>query len=273
CNVKAEKLVRYGLNFIRRINESGYYYFITNLSDKKIDTWLPLSLKFKSALLYDPRYDDKIGIAGVRENNDNSEVYLQLKPGESRIVRTFTSEKVDFKKWKYVKTVDDPFKIKGEWQVDFVSGAPELPASFNTKELQSWTVLGDQSAESFAGIGKYTIEFELPEVHADNWVLDLGKVCESAKVVLNGEEVGKLWSFPFNIQVGQYLRKGKNLLEIEVTNLSANRIRDLDRRGVIWRKFFFVNIFYKKFDASQWSIMESGLIGPVTLTPVKYFNF
>ena len=69
------------------------------------------------------------------------------------------------------------------------------------------------------------------------------------------------------------LQKGENVLTIEVTNLSANRLRDLDKRGVDWEKFFFVDIFYKNFDASNWPIMDSGLLGPVTLTPVRYINF
>jgi len=61
------------------------------------------------------------------------------------------------------------------------------------------------------------------------------------------------------------------VLEIEVTNLSANRIRDLDRRGVPWKIFRdinFVNIDYRSFDASSWPVRESGLAGPVTLTPL-----
>ena len=75
------------------------------------------------------------------------------------------------------------------------------------------------------------------------------------------------------ISVGKYLKKGENKLEISVTNLSANRLRDLDKRGVEWEKFFFVDILYKKFDASTWPVMDSGLLGPVTLTPVKQVNF
>jgi hypothetical protein len=62
-----------------------------------------------------------------------------------------------------------------------------------------------------------------------------------------------------------------NLLEVEVTNVSANRIRDLDRRGVNWKNFNdinFVNLNYKPFDASNWPLTDSGLLGPVTLTPV-----
>jgi hypothetical protein len=56
----------------------------------------------------------------------------------------------------------------------------------------------------------------------------------------------------------------------EVTNLSANRIADLDRRKVNWKKFYeinFVNVKYGKFDASSWALMDSGLLGPVRLIP------
>ena len=62
-----------------------------------------------------------------------------------------------------------------------------------------------------------------------------------------------------------------NRLEVEVTNVSANRIRDLDRRGVAWKNFNdinMVNLDYKPFDASSWPLTDSGLLGPVTLTPV-----
>ena len=60
-----------------------------------------------------------------------------------------------------------------------------------------------------------------------------------------------------------------NKLEIEVTNLSANRIRDLDIRGVHWKKFEDVNMMslhQNVFDASSWPLTPSGLMGPVTLT-------
>ena len=38
-----------------------------------------------------------------------------------------------------------------------------------------------------------------------------------------------------------------------------------------WKKFHdinFVNINYKPFDASEWPIMDSGLLGPVELKPI-----
>ena len=56
-----------------------------------------------------------------------------------------------------------------------------------------------------------------------------------------------------------------------MTNLAANRIADLDRRGVRWNAFHEINVVdrdYKPFDASRWPPRASGLLGPVRLFPV-----
>jgi hypothetical protein len=72
------------------------------------------------------------------------------------------------------------------------------------------------------------------------------------------------------------------VLEVEVTNLMANRIADLDRRGVQWKKFYNVNFPARLqanrgpdglFSAAKWSPLPSGLTGPVTLTPLKPKSF
>ena len=63
-----------------------------------------------------------------------------------------------------------------------------------------------------------------------------------------------------------------NVLELEVTNLSANRVRDLDINKVPWKIFRDANIVgtnYQPLDASTWSVVPSGLIGPIRLTPVR----
>jgi hypothetical protein len=69
------------------------------------------------------------------------------------------------------------------------------------------------------------------------------------------------------------LRASGNLLTVEVTNLMANRLADLERReGDSWRPFLMVNIQYKPFDAASWEPVPSGLLGPVTLTPLEPFS-
>ena len=58
-----------------------------------------------------------------------------------------------------------------------------------------------------------------------------------------------------------------------MTNLAANRIRDLERSGIEWKTFNNINMVnkdYKKFDATKWDPLPSGLIGPVKLESVYY---
>ena len=155
------------------------------------------------------------------------------------------------------------------WSVEFIEGGPVLPPRFNTQRLSSWTELAGPEGERFAGTARYTIRFA-PDVEAKRYLLDLGQVAESARVELNGKPVATLLGPPYRVEIGPLLAEN-NVLTIEVTSVAANRIRDLDRRGVKWRIFKdinLVNINYGPFDASQWPVRAAGLLGPVTLTPL-----
>ena len=67
---------------------------------------------------------------------------------------------------------------------------------------------------------------------------------------------------PFVLDCKDALKKGKNTIRIEVTNLPANRIADLDRKGVKWRKMKEINVVdinYKKTTYADWKQVESGI--------------
>ena len=100
-------------------------------------------------------------------------------------------------------------------------------------------------------------------------MIDLGDVRESARVYINGQFIGCAWSVPFILDTRGTLRVGENELRIEVTNLPANRIRELDRKGVKWRKMEEINVVdinYKKTLYNDWELVPSGLNAPVKLT-------
>ncbi len=269
-SVAREPMVDSGLEFIRRKHGEGRHYFVANMSDQPVDEWIELGIPFRSAVIMDANS----ARTGVAPQRSDQEIYLQLLPGETRILRTFDEKKIEGENWPVLKEEGDaPITVTGTWDVTFVDGGPELPGPFTTTELRSWTELGDEQVKRFAGTGRYTIEFNLPAIQADDWVIDLGDVRESARVTINGAEAAALYSVPYRFPVGQFLKPGRNTLEIEVTNMSANRIRDLDIRRVPWRKFEdanVVNIGYTgQFDASNWPLTPSGLLGPVTLTPMR----
>ena len=99
-----------------------------------------------------------------------------------------------------------------------------------------------------------------------------------ARVRINGREVGVLIGPSFQLTLDSSSLTATNTLEIEVTNLAANRIAALDKEAVPWRKFYNVNFPARfpqnrgpdgLFSAAQWEPLESGLIGPVTVTGLK----
>jgi hypothetical protein len=288
-----------GLKSIRRRLGEDYIYFITNLSDRPFDDTLTLEAKAAYAILMDAR-TGRLGIAPSEFNvsqptiawppsatsRDKIETWslrllrLQLAPGESIFVRTRGRADTSFAHgpaWKYLDPIGQPTRLTGDWRVTFLRGGPDLPPAFNlpNTKLASWT---EQSPahEAFAGTARYELDFDLPSAPAaasGDWLLDLGDVRETARVFVNGTEVDLLWSIPFRTRIdARHLKTGRNTLAIEVTNLAANRIRDLDKRGVKWANFYdanVVNVNYKKMDAANWPVMPAGLLGPVTLTPLK----
>ena len=261
---------REGVRCIRRRHADGHSYFIVNVGQEPLDGWTPLATPFRSAVLMDAM-TGRTGVAAVRHAQGKpSEVSLRLPPGASVFVRTFADRDADGPAWRRTEPAGEPVPLVGTWAVEFADGGPDLPPPFRTDALGSWTGRGEAS-DRFSGTARYTLTFDAPPVAAEEWRLDLGRVCESARVRLNGQPVGVLIAPPFQIELGPLRAKG-NVLEIEVTNLAANRIRDMDRRGQPWkifREINFVDIHYKPFDASGWPVREAGLVGPVRLVPLR----
>ncbi len=272
ADVSRESCVDLGLCYVRRAWPQGNQYFLANRGAKAVDGWVTLATPAKSAVMLDPRLEHRTGVAAVRQAGGAAQVYLQLLPRESCIMRTFADTSVAGPAWQYFQSAAAPFTVTGTWRVQFVEGGPEMPKSFETGTLSSWTTLDDAEAKRFAGTARYTIEFDCPAGGADDWLLDLGRVCESAHVKLNGQPVGGVWCAPFETRVNHLLHPGKNRLEVEVTNLAANRIADLDRRKVNWKYFYNANLashYGGSLDASKWPLFDSGLLGPVTFKPLK----
>jgi hypothetical protein len=254
------------IQFIRRRLPAGVCYFLRNQGEAPFDDWITLRHDFRSAAIMDPM-SGRIGVAQV---NDGRRVRLQLEPQQTIFVCTSELEPSGAE-WQYVSPTLDPTPIKGRWHVEFITGGPTIPDGLTISQLASWTTLAPPETEAFAGTAAYTIIFDRPEGNIQHFLLNLGDVRDSARVMLNGQEAATLISPPYRASIGP-LREAGNELRVEVTNVAANRIRDLDRRGIRWRIFHdinIVNINYRPFDASSWPVRDAGLLGPVTLQPLR----
>lgn len=272
CNIQHEEMkTSYGLHYIRRANADGYHYFVSALKEEDTEAWITLGVDVESIMFFNP-LDGSSGLARSRKTDGKTQVYLQLKSGESIIIKTFNKKISGVPHWNYYTPENTPLVIDNGWKMNFIESEPAISGKFDLDNLKSWTELENPDLKRNMGTALYSVEINLPKNEAEDWELNLGDVRESARVRINGQDVATLWSVPFKVNVGKYLTKGKNRIEVEVTNLPANRIADYDRRKVEWRIFKeinFVKLNYIKGDFAGWDVMPSGLLGPVTLTPLR----
>jgi hypothetical protein len=274
--VRRETMTGSKLAFIRRTAGSSTIYFIKNQSADPFEGWVPLTVRPASAALFNPM-TGSYGTAKTRITaNGTTEIFVIMLPDESFIVQC-SETKVQGRQYMFYSTSSAPVEIKEEWDLKFAGGGPVLPSDRKLSSLISWTETGGEEVKNFSGTVVYSIKFRKPAGKADAYQIDLGKVCSSARVSLNGKEIGVLIGPKFKVTVDKKLLKDKNTLEVKVSNLMANRIAYMDRNKIEWKKFYNINFSARLrenakngiFDASDWKPMESGLIGPVSLTPMK----
>jgi hypothetical protein len=274
----------------RRILDDGSeVYYIANRSGSDFAGTVNLkpARLHDYASIYNPM-TAAFGKVDVKRTALSNNLYLQLAQGEALIVHLHDQRYLGAPSYSFYAPMPNATQsITGPWQLTFVEGGPVLPASRTLSSLGSWTDLDDLDCKAFSGTAEYSIT--LPNVDRSSRAvqLSLGKVCNNASVYLNGHYVGTVLptgSSLSDIAEGtncliipnNYFR-GNDVLTIRVANSMGNRIADLERKGVHWQKFYNINVSPRRpenrrngvFSAIDWEPLPSGLLGPVTLTPLK----
>lgn len=278
AGVPAERFAASGLDWVRRRRaDGGADYFLLNRTADAVASWLPVAVPGRGAAWFDP-LDGRAGVAHQRTGPSGAlEVWARLEAGQSLLLRVAPRE-LSGAPWFSLVGAGAGVPVAGRWAVDFLRGGPVLPKPVARTSLSSWTEWGSDAAR-FAGTARYSIEVRRPAGLAEgDVVLDLGKVSETARVRWNGSEVAVLIAPPFRVLLPRASWRDVNSLEIEVSNLAANRIADYDRRGVPWKKFYNTNMPARRkenrgpdglFTAAAWQPLPSGLLGPVLLRPLE----
>lgn len=267
-NVKPDMRVNSGtpVLFIHRATDEGDIYFISNQSENPVDInpsfrvagklpelWNPLTAEIR--LLPEFTCADGVTTVPVRLEGFESSFIIFRKKGTP--VKT-TARNYPVK--EVLATVTSP------WQVDFEKGkrGPEEAVTFPA--LQDWTESTDPSIRYFSGKAIYTNRITLDELPQKVLYLDLGKVMVMAKVKINGQYVGGVWTTPYRLPVGDFLRKGENLIEVEVVNNWRNRLIG-DASLPEKERGTWTNVNPWNADSP---LQSSGLIGPVEIQAYSY---
>ncbi len=260
----------YGINGEKSLSEKGFdfikmkmggndWYMVFNCNTGAVDEYVKLNSKSRNYIFFSP-------MSGKISRAETSGEGVRIRLESEEVVFIMCSNKrVDIPGHIYNDTGIEK-EIKGMWKISFIEGGPVFPGDISISALKPWTEMGDGETERFAGTAKYSIEFEVEE-NIKGAFVDLGDVRDCARIKMNGKDYGTLLGPSYTIWIDN-LEKGKNNLEVEVTNVAANRIRDLDVRGIIWKKFYdinFISLGAGPFDAFHWEVRDAGLLGPVTI--------
>lgn len=298
------------LDFIHYELNGTHFYFVRNTSDKWLTSNCSFRQVNKIPSLWNPVTGSVIPMTIYKTNEDSMELPITFAPYASYFV-VFTDGVANANHFESVTSADTNGKLlfdytdkgirfleKGNYSLNKVSGKVDFsnrPSSFelnknwnvsfeqkgnggstfnkNFPELKSWTDNEDKQVKFFSGIATYTKEFDFKgTAEGESVYLNLTDVAELADVWINGEHVGISWTPPFQYDITSAIKKGKNIIKIEVANTWSNRLTGdaLNNENITQ-----TNIVKANRNLVPWAelpLKKSGLIGPVTITVDKVFK-
>ena len=255
------------IQFIHLRLADGEYYFVSNQGDKAISFDGLFRVQGKTPELWNPLTKDVRDLRQYRTLTKTTKVPMRLEAYESSFIvfRKDTdkavSEGCNYPEKSVLATIDTP------WTVAFQEkkGGPEAPVTFDT--LYDWTTSDDPRIKYFSGDATYTNSFKLKKLPQGEVYVDLGKVMVMAKVKVNGEYAGGVWTAPYRLNITNLLRKGVNTIEVEVVNCWRNRVIGEKEAIPANERFTFQTATYLNKDSE---LQPSGLLGPVELQIYDY---
>jgi hypothetical protein len=158
------------------------------------------------------------------------------------------------------QTAGDIIDLTNDWEVEFDAemGAPE---SYKFEELISWTDIDNKGIKYYSGSASYSRVFSVAEEALSNEAeayVAFEDIQEMARVFVNGNDCGIVWTPPYRTNITQYLKEGTNNITVQVINNWNNRIVG-DIRNPKEKAYAQTNAKIKFTEESP--LLKSGLIG------------
>lgn len=216
------------ISHIHRRNGETDIFFVANLSHKpgtatcsflitgmQPELWDPVTGEMRDL----PRYEDSGRITSIPMEFDDAQSFFIV-----------FRKKADHKSKPDASNfplLSEAGTVEGPWEVTFDTawGGPSETVKFDN--LVDWTTRMEDGIKYYSGTAIYRNSFDRP----GNWdegqslFLDLGTVKHIARIKLNGRDLGVVWTAPWRVELpGKGLKEKDNKLEIEITNVWANRL-------------------------------------------------
>ncbi|MCQ2181078.1 MAG: hypothetical protein MJY50_03350 [Bacteroidales bacterium] len=249
------------VEFIHRRLEGGDIYWIANISSSPRDVSISLRAKAGNAEIWHADSGLRES-AGFRSDNGRTVVSLNMERDDAQfIVLRRSAATISGAGPAKPRPESAVCEVSGPWKVEFQEGRG-APQTSTFDRLVSYTESSDPGVKYFSGTAVYTLRFDWSGDSSDGlYYLDLGKVCNMARVSLNGKDLGLAWKEPYRFDVSGLLIQGENELSVKVTNSWANRLIGDEKVDPAER---ITHTAYKFYDAES-PLAPSGLLGPVRI--------
>ncbi len=256
--------------YIHRKVGNGDIYFVSNQKNERID----ISPKFKVRDLQPELWDATTGKIRILpqfvQDEGSTKIPLSLEPFESAFIvfrNKVATQLPEGTGSNYGHLIEEK-EIASSWTVVFDSLArgPVEPVVFG--QLGDWSLHDNPKIKYYSGHARYHNSFQIDKINPGERVtLDLGNVVAIAKVKINGQEAGGVWTYPYRVDITDFIKEGKNEVEVRVVNTWINRL--------------IGDSFLPENERGTWLLTASpyhkdskpvpaGLLGPVVLKRTKY---
>lgn len=233
----------------REMSDGSRIHFIWNKSNQWQTMVLTLDKKYKSSFWMNAE-------VGTITKNNGSIITYRIAPYNSVILFASTKNNLDENRLSTSPAIPDMEKeILSINQWDIKADSLEIKGT----SLFDWKTNEKLKMSSAKGI--YTSKFQWePRDSSKHYFLDLGTVCFTAEVFINGKPAGKRIFAPYLLDVTSFLQSGTNLLEVHVTPGQLNGFIGNAKNG---------DKRYAQFKGKEDQAMSAGLIGPVIIRTEK----
>ncbi len=257
--------------FIHRKLKGTDVYFLSNQTGKTITINPQFRVSGRKPQLWDATSGETRELPSFHMHDGATSVPLKMSAFESYFI--VFNDKAGESKGADVslnfpdgKVIAD---LSSNWLVTFSTHerGPARPVEFKT--LTDWTTSANDNIKYYSGTAVYKNSVKLDKkALSKSMFLELGNLTSIAKVTVNGQSAGGVWTAPWRIEISRFLKQGENTIEISVVNNWMNRlIGDLNLPADS-RPTWSPVIPYKANSPLQ----PSGLFGPVYIRAVDYKN-
>lgn len=252
--------------YAHRQAEGKDIYFLSNQSDQEIEVTPEFRIKGKQPEWWDATTGKIRRLPAFEFTENGTQVPLRLAPFESAFIvfrqtGKASAEGIDAN----CPRPETWMALDKDWNVTFKDSirGPKQAQSFD--QLIDISTHPDESIRYYSGTIVYDKQISIDQLPTGNIYLNLHDIGVTAKVTVNGQYAGGVWTPPYRLDISEWLHKGENQISVEVTTTWQNRlIGDSclpEQERTTWTA------------CNGWSekdpLQKSGLIGPVTLEVVK----